>query len=152
MLLAAINVWNRWRNSASASEQRVKDLEDVVHRQSVALKKYEQALAELQHNGMMQPARPVLYRIVLTGGPCGGKTTASAELKARLESLGFLILCVPEVATLLFSGGCPIPNDEASALSFQKHILSGRSVLDCGAVLLQDERPLGVWDSSRVMP
>jgi broad-specificity NMP kinase len=43
-------------------------------------------------------------RIVLTGGPGGGKTTA-ADLFRR--ELGSRVALVPESATLLFSGGFP---------------------------------------------
>lgn len=46
-----------------------------------------------------------LHRIVLTGGPCAGKTTALARITERLESLGWRVFRVPEAATLLFSGG-----------------------------------------------
>ncbi len=43
-------------------------------------------------------------RIVLTGGPGGGKTTA-ADLFRR--EIGERVVIVPEAATLLFSGGFP---------------------------------------------
>ncbi len=43
-------------------------------------------------------------RIVLTGGPGGGKTTA-ADLFRR--ELGESVVLVPEAATMLFSGGFP---------------------------------------------
>jgi predicted ATPase len=43
-------------------------------------------------------------RIVLTGGPGGGKTTA-ADLFRR--EIGERVVLVPEAATLLFSGGFP---------------------------------------------
>jgi predicted ATPase len=43
-------------------------------------------------------------RIVLTGGPGGGKTTA-ADLYRR--EIGERVVVVPEAATLLFSGGFP---------------------------------------------
>ncbi|MEK7484193.1 MAG: AAA family ATPase [Planctomycetota bacterium] len=43
-------------------------------------------------------------RIVLTGGPGGGKTTA-ADLFRR--EIGDQVILVPEAATLLFSGGFP---------------------------------------------
>lgn len=51
-------------------------------------------------------------RIVLTGGPGGGKTTA-ADLFRR--ELGEEVVLVPEAATLLFSGGFP-RFDEAGAV------------------------------------
>jgi len=44
-------------------------------------------------------------RIVLTGGPCGGKTTAMARIAERLENLGFRVFMVPETPTMLFQGG-----------------------------------------------
>ena len=43
-------------------------------------------------------------RIVLTGGPGGGKTTA-ADLFRR--EIGENIVIVPEAATMMFSGGFP---------------------------------------------
>ena len=47
-----------------------------------------------------------ITKIVLTGGPCGGKSTS---LKAIREKFGEQVLVVPEVATILLSGGFPIP-------------------------------------------
>ena len=46
-------------------------------------------------------------RIVLTGGPCAGKTTALAQIKERLTALGVHVVTVPENATAVFenSGG-----------------------------------------------
>ena len=44
------------------------------------------------------------FRVVLTGGPGGGKTTA-ADLFRR--EIGDRVIVVPEAATLLFSGGFP---------------------------------------------
>jgi predicted ATPase len=49
-----------------------------------------------------------LKKIVLTGGPCAGKTTVK-EVLAR-EFVGKAIV-VPEVATMLINGGFPSPND-----------------------------------------
>jgi predicted ATPase len=47
---------------------------------------------------------PIRCRIVLTGGPGGGKTTA-ADLFRR--EIGDRVVIVPEAATLLFQGGFP---------------------------------------------
>lgn len=47
--------------------------------------------------------------IVLTGGPCSGKTTV---LRAIAEEFRGRIVLVPEVATLLLSGGFPIPGKD----------------------------------------
>jgi predicted ATPase len=47
----------------------------------------------------------LVAEIVLTGGPCGGKTTSLRFLSASLASLGYRVLLVPEVATTLYTGG-----------------------------------------------
>ncbi len=47
---------------------------------------------------------PKRCRIVLTGGPGGGKTTA-ADLFRR--EIGDRVVIVPEAATILFQGGFP---------------------------------------------
>ena len=41
-------------------------------------------------------------RIVLTGGPCGGKTTALSTLRDHLSRRGFHVILVPEAATHAF--------------------------------------------------
>ena len=46
-----------------------------------------------------------MHRIVLTGGPCAGKTTCLVRLSEWLESLGLRVFRVPEAATILMSGG-----------------------------------------------
>lgn len=43
--------------------------------------------------------------VVVTGGPCGGKTTSLVKLQLKLASVGLKGLIVPEVATLLMKGG-----------------------------------------------
>ena len=53
---------------------------------------------------MTHPASNGRCRIVLTGGPGAGKTTA-ADLFRR--EIGERVILVPEAATLLFSGGFP---------------------------------------------
>ncbi|MDO4796812.1 MAG: AAA family ATPase [Coriobacteriales bacterium] len=44
-------------------------------------------------------------KIVITGGPCGGKTTALSRIQRDLSHLGYTVLIVPETATALISGG-----------------------------------------------
>ena len=46
-----------------------------------------------------------MYKLVLTGGPCGGKTTGQAKLATFFENLGWKVFRVPETATVLMSGG-----------------------------------------------
>ena len=51
-----------------------------------------------------EQASPI-FKFVLTGGPCAGKTTALARLGSFLGERGFRVYTVPEAATLLFSNG-----------------------------------------------
>lgn len=46
-----------------------------------------------------------VFKIVLTGGPCGGKTKSIPFLKEKLEAKGFKVLAVSEVARYLKSSG-----------------------------------------------
>lgn len=46
-----------------------------------------------------------IRKIVVTGGPCGGKTTALSRIQRDLSHLGYTVLVVPETATALISGG-----------------------------------------------
>lgn len=43
--------------------------------------------------------------IVLTGGPCAGKTTALETVRREIEHTGRPVAIVPEVATMLFPNG-----------------------------------------------
>lgn len=58
-------------------------------------------------------------RIVLTGGPGGGKTTA-ADLFRR--ELGERVVVVPEAATLLFAGGFPRATEASAQRCAQRAI------------------------------
>lgn len=63
-------------------------------------------------------------KIVLTGGPCGGKTTALAKLSERLEGFGYRVLCVPEAATMLFKAGMSFEGmGDSQVLMLQKTML-----------------------------
>lgn len=46
-----------------------------------------------------------IKKIAVTGGPCAGKTTVLAYLRQKLEEKGYVVLIVPEAATLCIVGG-----------------------------------------------
>ncbi len=46
-----------------------------------------------------------MKKIVITGGPCGGKTTAIEFIKKELTDKGYQVLCIPETASELILGG-----------------------------------------------
>lgn len=59
-------------------------------------------------------------KIVLTGGPSGGKTTALSILK---ETFGGQIELVQEAATLIYSGGFPRKDGSRAHVEAAQHII-----------------------------
>lgn len=63
--------------------------------------------------------------VVLTGGPCGGKTQALGRLTAKLEDSGYDVYLVGETPTLLINGGCQYPGEakEAELIEFETALI-----------------------------
>lgn len=51
--------------------------------------------------------------VVLTGGPCAGKSSAMSALRAHLEDRGWTVLVAPEAATTVIAAGLGNPGDLA---------------------------------------
>jgi len=65
-----------------------------------------------------------VYRLVLTGGPCGGKTTGQARLCTFFENLGWKVYRVPETATVLLGGGIKWSDlTEEEVFFFQENLI-----------------------------
>jgi len=65
-----------------------------------------------------------IWKLVLTGGPCGGKTTGQARLCTFFENLGWKVYRVPEMATILLPGGVNFAELSAEAAEkFQENLL-----------------------------
>ena len=63
--------------------------------------------------------------IVLTGGPCAGKTTTISCVKEDLESLGYHVLLLNECATELINAGIrPFGSGAIPVFDFQNEILN----------------------------
>lgn len=63
--------------------------------------------------------------IVLTGGPCAGKTTTIAKVKEDLENLGYYVLLLNECATELINGGIkPFGDNAISVFDFQNEVMN----------------------------
>ena len=60
-----------------------------------------------------------ISKIVITGGPCAGKTTAMSWIQSNLARLGYRVLFVPETATELITGGVA-PWTCVSNVAYQK--------------------------------
>jgi thymidylate kinase len=68
---------------------------------------------------------PEIKSIVLTGGPCSGKTTAMAALRQTFEDRGVNVLFVPEAATHLFSTmGAKVSPEHLSLEDLQSPLIS----------------------------
>lgn len=66
-----------------------------------------------------------ITKIVLTGGPCAGKTTALAKIVDTFISKGFNVYCLPEAATLFNQAGINfLTPDKNFFLCAEKSLLS----------------------------
>jgi len=63
------------------------------------------------------------HKVVLTGGPCGGKTTGISYLQEKFSDMGFSVICVSETATEVFKSGVQIGKRGLTALEFQEQLL-----------------------------
>lgn len=75
----------------------------------------------------MSPQGRNHFRIVLTGGPGGGKTTA-ADLFRR--EIGKKVVVVPETATMLFTGGFPRVGEPKARAATQRAIFHAQVALE----------------------
>ena len=71
-------------------------------------------------------------KIVLTGGPCAGKTTALARLSEFLRSRQFNVFVVPEAATMLWSGGASVDmlGSAGNRIAFQSALMNIQIALE----------------------
>jgi len=91
-------------------------------------------------------------KIVLTGGPCAGKTTALTRIEQELSERGYRVFVVGESATELIKGGIkPFGNNAFNLLNFQRLILeyqTGKEKIyeTAIAMLPEDEKAIIVYD------
>lgn len=65
----------------------------------------------------------IVKKIVLTGGPCAGKSTAIDSIKNHFEKLGFNVIIINESATELINSGIkPFGENKIDPFEFQKII------------------------------
>ena len=79
-----------------------------------------------------EEANPPIFTIVLTGGPCGGKSTALSQLSSFLKPLGYEVFTVPEAATILFTGGSKYSStmSQHQLVAFQSSIIKTMIALE----------------------
>lgn len=90
-----------------------------------------------------------IAKIVLSGGPCAGKTSALSAVKEEFESMGYTVLTIAETATEMIKGGlapwtCGVPADfQKLRLELQ---LEKESVYERAAATMGAEKILIVCD------
>ena len=80
----------------------------VAHHRSASASEPDDAAQQLpaeQEEEKAAAEKSPIFRIVLTGGPCAGKSSAMSLIARRLMSLGFQVFLLPETATLVINGG-----------------------------------------------
>jgi len=63
----------------------------------------------------------MVFTVVLTGGPCGGKSSALPLLKKSLTDQGYRVYTCQESMSLLRSGGCQMTHKHGEA-AFDKFL------------------------------
>ena len=90
-----------------------------------------------------------ITRVVITGGPCAGKTTAMSWIQNAFTDMGYKVLFVPETATELINGGISSASCDSVA-SFQKCLLrlqiEKEKVYEMAARTMPDKKILIVCD------
>lgn len=71
-----------------------------------------------------KPGHTHVIRVILTGGPCGGKSSALEHLITSAKAEGFDVYTAPETATLIFNSGFGFPPTDDDNLNFQTQLLS----------------------------
>ena len=74
-----------------------------------------------------------IYKIVLTGGPCAGKTTVINQIRKEL-SKDYYIVTIPETATELINSGILPDNNKEHTLKFQEIVLFSQMLKECNAL------------------
>ena len=74
-----------------------------------------------------------IKKIVLTGGPCAGKTTALVKIIEHFSSLGFKVFTIPEVPTLFSQAGMDYLTDN------QRFFYEGEKATLEAQLLLEDK-------------
>jgi CYTH domain-containing protein/predicted ATPase len=104
---------------------------------------------KIQAQSLQTNTAVAITKIVITGGPCAGKTTGMSWIQNAFSSRGYRVLFVPETATELISGGVA-PWTCGSNLEYQKCQvqlqLEKEKVFQRAAQTMKEEKILIVCD------
>ncbi|CAD2218207.1 hypothetical protein AGDE_16716 [Angomonas deanei] len=108
-----INIKNKSRTRSPPPSSPVHHTQDM-HRYHTVMRSISPATTlteEYSHIPLPQVyealnSRHRIFKLCLTGGPCGGKSSLLTQLQHNFfDRSGYRVMCVPEAATLLVSGG-----------------------------------------------
>lgn len=86
-------------------------LRTALESKQAGMKEFENALNQVylkdnvEHHSIRNVAEHPIYKIAITGGPCGGKSTSLRTIHEDLTAKGFRVLSVPEIPTLVVQAG-----------------------------------------------
>ena len=100
---------SKWENG------RAKPTTELLQKLSVLFHVPVEQLLEAR----MEQREQKIHKIVITGGPCAGKSTAMSWIQNAFTQKGYTVLFVPETATELICGGVA-PWTCGSNLEYQK--------------------------------
>ena len=130
---------SKWENGrAKPGTQMLRKLAALYH---ISV---EELLTRREETEIME-----ITKIVLTGGPCAGKTTAMGRIHEHFENRGYRVLFIPETATELITGGVS-PTTCGSVLDFQVELaklqLAKEAAFERAARTMKEEKILIVCD------
>lgn len=86
---------SKWENG------RAKPTTDMLKKISILFNIPIEKLLQIKEND----EKKIITKIVITGGPCAGKTTAMSWIQNAFTDLGYHVIFVPECATELINAG-----------------------------------------------
>ena len=86
---------SKWENG------KAKPTTDMLKKLSILFKVPIDKLLQIT----LKKEKKVISKIVITGGPCAGKTTAMSWIQNAFTDLGYHVIFVPECATELINAG-----------------------------------------------
>jgi len=133
---------------------KAKPKTDVLRKMASYFKVPVEELLTMKEERMME-----VSKIVITGGPCAGKSTAMSWIQNAFTQKGYRVLFVPETATELISGGVAPwtcgsnPEYQVCQMELQKEkeriFEQAARTMDCDKVLIVCDR--GMLDNKAYM-
>ena len=135
----AVSKWETWKSKPNLN---------ILNQLSVIFKvSIEELLSKKRET-------PQITTIVITGGPCGGKSTALSWIQKEFVKLGYYVIFINESATELINAGIN-QSSCSSVLEFQKAILDlqrqKEKIYYQAALKMDKEKIFHIEDSANII-